>query len=51
MNRAAPAGDCWGMSGLLMLVLAVVLGAIASYFFLRANPKKKARLDTLAAKL
>jgi hypothetical protein len=38
------------MNGLLMLVLAVVLGAVACYFFLRANPKKKALLDTAVDK-
>jgi hypothetical protein len=39
------------MNGIVMLVLGTVLGAVFFYFFLRANPKKKALLDKQADRL
>lgn len=39
------------MSTLALVILAGVAGAVVLYFFLRANPKKKALIDTEVGKL
>lgn len=43
--------QCFGIVGLsVWTVVIVVVGAVAGYLFLRANPRKKAKLDSAVEK-